>query len=260
MNLFDLQNKYLDLKQCMILGYRGSLAHGTHIPDTDPNSVDDIDLMGVIVPDLSHYFYLNQFGSRGTKEIKDDPWDVVVYEFHKFINLLLKSNPNVISLLWLKDDLYLNKTFEGELLIQNRDLFSSKVAYHSFIEYATAQLSRLQRGVYNGYMGEKRKKMVDKFGFDLKNAVSLVMLLRLGIEFLETGKLTVTRPDAQELKEIKTGKWTLEQVKGESERLMDKIKHAKDISKLPEEPRYEEIEKLCIDIHLSNSNLEFKGF
>lgn len=45
-------------------------------------------------------------------------------------------------------------------------------------------------------------------------------LLPMGAEFLESGHLRVYRTkDAEELKEIKRGGWTLDQVKAEAERL-----------------------------------------
>jgi len=29
-----------------LLAYRGSIAHNMYVPDSDPNSIDDVDLMG----------------------------------------------------------------------------------------------------------------------------------------------------------------------------------------------------------------------
>jgi len=52
-------------------------------------------------------------------------------------------------------------------------------------------------------MGAKRKSLVEKFGYDTKNAAHLILLLRMGIEFLSVGVLHVKRHDAQELLEIK---------------------------------------------------------
>ena len=50
-------------------------------------------------------------------------------------------------------------------------------------------------------MGEKRKAIVRKYQYDVKNAAHLIRLLRMGIEFLETGELRVFRAmDAEELR------------------------------------------------------------
>ena len=32
-----------------LLAYRGSIAHAMYVPGSDPNSIDDIDLMGIVI-------------------------------------------------------------------------------------------------------------------------------------------------------------------------------------------------------------------
>jgi hypothetical protein len=44
----------------ILLGYRGSIAHNMYIPNTDPNSIDDIDLMGVFLAPENFYIGLGQ--------------------------------------------------------------------------------------------------------------------------------------------------------------------------------------------------------
>ena len=166
----------------ILLGYRGSQAHGTYVPNDDPNSFDDIDLMGVCVPPLDHYFGLRHYGSRGTREIMLDPWDVVVYKVRKMVALLAQGNPNVLSLLWLREDHYLNVTPSGRLLIENRQVFMGKHIATSFAGYARSQLQKMTAFSFKGYMGEKRKRLVQKHGYDCKNASHLVRLLRMGME------------------------------------------------------------------------------
>lgn len=57
---------------------------------------------------------------------------------------------------------------------------------------------------------EKRSTLEEQFGYDTKHAAHLVRLLRMGNEILETGQVHVLRPDAQELLDIRKGKWTYE--------------------------------------------------
>src|SRR5678816_4657679 len=94
----------------ILMGYRGSIAHNMFVPKNDPNSIDDKDVLSVCVPDGSHYLGLRSFGSRGTKEVKRDEWDIVIYEARKFISLCLKGNPNVLGHLWLEPQHYMTKT------------------------------------------------------------------------------------------------------------------------------------------------------
>lgn len=227
--------------------WRGSIAHGMYEPSNQPGSVDDRDTMAVVIPDNTYYYGLNEFGSRGTKEFMEGEWDIVVYELQKVMRLLEKGNPNVLSLLWLPDNLYIKRSEVGENLILNRDVFSGRHVYHSFAGYANAQLHKMEHGAFNGYMGEKRKGLVEKYGYDTKNAAHLIRLLRMAIEFLRDGRLIVDRGgyDATELLDIKHGSWSLEKVKREAERLFRRAEDAYDRSTLPPVPDHEVINELC---------------
>lgn len=231
---------------CILLGYRGSVAHGMYVPNSDPNSIDDIDLMGVCVPPIDYYYGLHQYGSRGTKEITQDPYDVVVYEARKMISLLAQGNPNVLSMLWL--DSYLKNSDAGQMLIDSRHIFMAKHVYHSFIGYAHGQMKRMTRFEHNGYMGEKRKQLVAKHGYDTKNAAHLIRLLRMGIEAMQTGKLQVVRPDAEELLSIKHGAFSLDEVQAMADDLFNQCRDAKDNSPLPDKPDMEAINQLCVEM------------
>ena len=196
--------------------YRGSIAHGMYITNSDPNSIDDKDAMYVIVPHIQYYFGLRTYGSQGTREIKRDEWDIVVYEARKFINLLMQGNPNVLMALWLEPNFYIKITPAGQLLIDHREVFVGKHVYRSFVGYAHGQLHRMIHTQFHGHMGAKRKNLVEKYGYDCKNAAHLIRLLRMGTEFLIDGQLYVLRHDASQLLEIKRGEWTLDQVMAEA--------------------------------------------
>lgn len=234
----------------ILLAFRGSVAHGTYEPNTDPNSIDDIDLMGIAVPSLEHYFGLRQFGSRGTVEIVEDPWDIVVYEARKAINLLAKGNPNVLSLLWLPPEHYFHIEDAGRYLIGNKSLFATKVAAKAFVGYARGQFVKMSRLNFEGYMGEKRKRLVQRFGYDTKNAAHAIRILRQGIHFLKTGDLETDRTDidADELLEIKHGKWGLERIKKYTEYLFVKARYAEEHSPLPDRPDMDAINRLAVSV------------
>lgn len=217
----------------VMLAYRGSIAHGMYVPNTDPNSIDDKDLMGLCIPDKRFYFGLHAFEQH---EAVYKEWDSVIYEFRKFVRLLVQQNPNVMSLLWNEPNHFIIMEEPAKRLLANRGLFVSRKAYHAFTGYAFGQLKKMTALAFNGYMGEKRKKLVEKFGYDTKNAAHLIRLLKMGIEFLNDGQLYVDRGrvgDAHQLLAIKRGEWTLEQVKAESDRLFKRAEEAFDRSKLP---------------------------
>lgn len=285
----------------VFLSYRGSESHGTTLPPEDEFGTDDVDLMGAFVHPLEHYF---GFGRRQTLERWVGEYDIVEYEIGKFVSLLLKSNPNVISLLWLPPKSVLVSSPAHERLVEGRNLFASKAVYDSFCGYANGQLRRMTRLVDNnperdremevlnaelqhrrdmqrvhgpgnyargpyrdwsakklgkrlndlrgvsGYMGEKRRKNVERFGYDVKHGAHAIRLLRMGVEFLRSGEFRVDRTgiDVEELKEIKRGLWSLERVQATSERLFAEAKDALHSSKLPERPDRDGAEALLVAI------------
>ncbi len=240
---FDLWDRSL----CLM--YRGSVSHGTHSAPTDPNSIDDVDIFGVVVPPRPYIIGLDTFEQF---ESKVDKWDVLCYDLRKFVRLLIKMNPNVLNALWTPEKFYLRETPAWQRIRENRSLFSSKQIFKSFCGYSQAQMHKMESMVHNGYMGEKRKSLVEKHGYDTKNGQHLIRLLRQGIEFLSTGELNVERPDAQELINIKRGEWSIDRIHNEAKRLFGLIEEAHLNSKLPGQPDRMSINLLLQEILMEN--------
>jgi hypothetical protein len=299
---FEAQNGFPLEPHLVILGLMGSHSHGTYLPPEEPDAVDDIDLMGFVVPPIEYHLGLPRW-QHWTLQV--DELDVVLYSLEKAVRLLLKSNPNIVGLLWLRDDEYLHRHPAFALLHSRRDIFSSQAAAEAFAGYAADQLKRMEafdlermteyealtktigargpvgdvveadaarlkhiaanwpmdievinrfrklhREHFSGYMGAKRKAMVRKYQYDVKNAAHLIRLLRMGNEFIQTGTLQVYRTtDADELKRIKRGGWTLEQVKDEAARLFAGVEAARARSPLKVEPDADAANALLIDLH-----------
>ena len=251
----------------ILLGYRGSVAHNMYIPNSDPNSIDDIDIMGVFLARENFYVGLGQakaisnvglgqkeFANPQTieimKEVDGVMWDCVYYELRKFIKLLLRGNPNTLNLLWIKPEHYLMQKESGKTIVENRNGFLGKnPLYDSFTGYADGQLRRMTHFKTEGYMGKKRKKLIEKYGYDTKNAAHLIRLLTMGIEALNTNKMKIFRDkDVNTLLDIKTGKWSLKKVKNLSKKLFKLAKKAHAKSTLPNEPDYLMAERITMKI------------
>ena len=234
---------YYSIMMCMA----GSQVHGTDNEDSDE------DYFGVVVPPTSRMLGLTNFDRWRYPE--DSDLDASVFSLRKYVGLLIKNNPTMLETLWLREEDYCPRatTQSFRRLVAKREAFSSLRAYPAFSGYAYNQLSRMERGVTSGRMGAKRKKNVEKFGYDTKNASHLLRLYRMGIEFVETGQLNVFRThDRKELLDIKNGEWDLEDVKAEAELLHDRMKAAKETSPLPKEPDMEAIDNLLIDISMDH--------
>ena len=222
----------------VLLGRRGSEAHGLYQgPSAD--GLDDRDLMGVVVPPLRYHLGLR--GWDGVEAIKDE-WDTVLYSLRKFVRLLLKQNPNVLSLLWLADEDYLLVTATGRQIIAHRDLFRGRDrAYKAFAGYANSQLQRMTRGERRGYMGAKR-------------AAHCIRLLHMGEEYLRTGVINVRRTwDHDLLLGIKGGEVGLDFIQKYAAERFAGIKEAVDDSPLPAECDEAAVEALLM--HLTSVQL-----
>ena len=222
----------------------GSHSHGTYVPPDDPSGVDDEDYMAVVVPPQYAVYGLEHFDHA---EMKEGSLDCVIYSWGKYIRLLLKSNPNVLGTLWLDpQDSWSEQVYPWASLVRSRHIFATKAALPAFAGYAAAQLHKMEHFAHQGYMGEKRKQIVSRYGYDTKNAAHLVRLLRMCSEFMVTGEMVVRRPDAAEIIEIKRGGWTLDRVKAEAERLFALCKENAAQSKLPGRPDLNAVENLLM--------------
>lgn len=325
----------------LVLAKIGSHSHNTYIPKDDPNAVDDTDYMGIVVPPLRYLLGVKYTNWDGL-QFQHEELDCVFYSFKKYASLMLKSNPNILGLTWLRPEFYVYQDKLWSHLLRHRDIFASKMAYPAFSGYAHGQMermtafdidtqnewdlankiisivgntkndvvnnrtinsptldqaraiddatwlgegasivekagwqvfpgspnvimvgqTRIQEAIksikkiharhFQGYMGDKRKNLVRKSGYDTKNAAHLIRLMRMCNEFLPTGELQVYRTtDAQEIRDIKSGKWSLDQVKAEAEKLFAEAKILKDQSPLPAEPDLDTIDILVQEVHLS---------
>lgn len=247
-----LYNYVFDEKN-VLEGYRGSIAHNLHIPREadDVFGIDDIDYFGIYMFPLEYYLSLEgYYHSKEVVDVKIEADDTVKYEIHKAFHLLSQCNPNIISFLFNKPEHYTGISEGGKLLLENRKVFFSRRRIRDgFAGYAYAQLEKLTKGAYMGYMGAKRKAVVDKHGYDTKNAATLIRLLRQGIECMATGEITTYRTtDREFLLEIKTGKYSLDQIQDMADKEFKQLDKAFDNSILPLENSKAAINQLLVNI------------
>jgi len=128
----------IDLKSSLIyLARHGSHAYGLNTPESD------LDTKGVLIPPVDYIHGL--FVVEQVENSKDIPGnDSVVYEIRKFFRLAADCNPNIIEVLFCDDSDILISTKVGEKLRENRELFLSRKAKHTFSGYAFSQLKRIK--------------------------------------------------------------------------------------------------------------------
>lgn len=155
----------------------------------------------------------------------------------------------MLSLLWIRREDYLLLTKAGEILIQNRNEFLSKRIYTALSGYVHNQVNKMKKNEFHGYMGEKRKELVTRFGYDTKAAAHAVRLLKMGCELFRDGQVNVFRADdAVQLLEIKRGNWEIERVRAYCRDLEEEMRQYKNQSDIPDEVNMERINQIAVEI------------
>jgi predicted nucleotidyltransferase len=231
-------------EQVIISGIMGSRSVGTNTTESDYDS------MSVVLGSEDIYLGMDWWGQQGTKENKSEQGEHTSYELTKFLRLCQGFNPNVIPLLWLRDEDYTVKTEFGKQLIENRDMFNSKVAYHAFAGYAHNQMKKMGDPTCGtGRMGEARKALREKYGYDTKYAYHAVRLLRMCLEFFRTNgkELNVWRKDidAHNLLRIRNGEYPYETIMSMLDIHMADLKRVGETSLLPDNPDKKRIRDFC---------------
>jgi hypothetical protein len=171
--------------------------------------------------------------------------DYVVPLFAKFI----KPDERILAMEWLQMGIKSQINVFNSLGIQYIkdeyiDQASRELAfYNSNTEWNQYENWRKSRNI-------KRSDLEAKFGFDTKHAMHLVRLFRMGKEYFEKDTLFVDRTgiDAEELKEIRNGSWSIEKLRDYTEQQDKELAKLYVSSKLKKSPDRSKISDLCVEI------------
>jgi predicted nucleotidyltransferase len=105
-----------------------------------------------------------------------------------------------------------------------------------------------------------RAELEAKYSYDCKHASHLVRLLRMCREILETGKVIVKRPDAQELLEIRNGAWDYDKLVTWAEQEDVLLNEVAKNSKLSKQPDRVFLDNLCHNVVSWGLRLSSKNF
>jgi uncharacterized protein len=166
-------------------------------------------------------------------------YDIVIYSLRKWTRLALAGNPTTLAMLYSANPIKL--TADGVMLRALASHFASKLAISRFLGYLSAQRQRLlgERGQKN----VNRQDLVEKFGYDTKYAGHIVRLGYQGVEYGQTGKLTLpmAEPMRQRVRDIRDGLVLLNDVLTETGQLEQQLVDLKDTSPLPDYPNSDKI-------------------
>lgn len=121
------------------------------------------------------------------------------------------------------------------ILIVQEDTY--KAAHRKWKEYWSWKKNR----------NKTRAQLEEKYSYDVKHAMHLFRLLKMGKEILTEGKVIVRRPDAKELLDIRNGKWDYDTMLAKAEKLDAELNDLYETCTLQDSPDREGINNLYIE-------------
>lgn len=113
---------------------RGSTLYNTNI------ETSDVDYGGVFILPNEKLLGLPDFYKD---QVSDEKHDTTYYEFNRWVELLLKANPNALESLYVPQDKIVGDIHPAvKLIMDNRDLFLTKECFKSLSGYAYAQIQK----------------------------------------------------------------------------------------------------------------------
>ncbi len=218
----------------------GSGAHGIA-----KEGRDDRDEMGICLEPFAlawstegqfdQHIYRTATERTGKQDAPSQPGDLdlTIYSLRKWARLALAGNPTVLIPLFGP---LVASNAHGAVLREMAPMFASKLAISRFLGYLGAQRQRLlgERGQKN----VNRRDLVEKFGFDTKYAGHMIRLGFQGVEYGQTGKLTLPMEPVsrQYVRDVREGLVPLNDVLTKCGELEQELADLKDTSPLPDQP------------------------
>jgi predicted nucleotidyltransferase len=217
---------------CLFVG--GSHLHGAKV-----SGYDDLDIYGCYIepPErilgvlgLEHFVWSS--GSSREKNTANDV-DITTYSLQRWGQLIRKGNPAILHYLFAANALAPSDTWD-KFIGSHREQLISKRAARQYIGFAASQRMRLtgERGM--GRHGQ-RPDLIEQYGFDVKFAMHYVRLLGECRELLREHKVTLPRPEKELLIDIRTGKYTQDQVFEIGDSLASECQQLLEKSDLPDD-------------------------
>ena len=130
-------------------------------------ATSDEDTGGVFICPQSYLYGLR---SEYPEQVADEKNDTVFYEFGRWIELLLKSNPTALESLFAPEDCIIGEVHPAvQFVLDHKEMFLSKECFKTFYGYAVSQIGKargLNKKIVNPV--EKRLDILD-FCYTFKN-------------------------------------------------------------------------------------------
>ncbi|MEA2296132.1 MAG: uncharacterized protein QOE86_3771 [Solirubrobacteraceae bacterium] len=233
-NVDNAKHRAIAEPNTVLLGLVGSTVHGVTVDDAD-----DRDEMGICIEPPEHVIGLHGFDQwvyRTQPEgARSGPGDVdrTVYSLRKWCRLALAGNPTVMLLLHVPDAQCSVIEEPGRVLRANKQWFASRRAGHAYLGYMQRQRERMTG--QRGQMRVNRPELIERYGYDTKYAGHVLRLGYQGIEFLQSGRLTLPmrEPERTRVLDVRNGRVSFEEVLAEADDLQRGLELLLEESPLP---------------------------
>lgn len=198
----------------------GSRLFGIDGPDSD------YDYIGATIE--GEDYRLGLMGPFEQHTFEGEGYEGTVYSLHKMVTMLMSGNPTILTTMFaepIRDDY-------GICTPQFREMAVSRKAGKAFMGYMTSQRLKM----LGQKTGTNRPALIGTYGFDTKFAGHMIRLGLQGVEFLETGKITLPMPEADSVREIREGHWMLDDIMSLASNIEGRLEHAYKTTSLPAEP------------------------
>lgn len=226
----------------------GSELHGAKVGTTD-----DTDLYGVYIEDPEHALGLSPrdhyvWSTAGDdRRNRPDDVDVTLYSLRKWAGMAAKGNATALHFLFAEPKGVPPGTWRK--IQKHRQVFLARNSAKQFLGFADDQFKRLTGEKGRGKKGQ-RPEYIGRFGYDTKAAMHGLRLLYECIELMQSGTITLPRPERDLLIAVRSGSWTFEKVLTHAQRLFKDVEDSVKNSRLPETVNPPAISRLIAQAHL----------
>jgi predicted nucleotidyltransferase len=180
-----------------------------------------------------------------------DDIDLNLYSLRKWAGMAATGNTTALEFLFVNNMIHDHEAFPTiweRHIVPNTMHFVSKRAGFHFKAFAEAMKLRLSGG-NTGKHGQ-RPELEAEFGYDVKGAMHMLRVLGEGIELMETGMITLPRPDVDFLKDVRNGKHTWDEVEMIADVKFSILDETREKSFLPDELDRAKVSRIITDAQL----------
>jgi hypothetical protein len=249
-NLDNATHRAIAEPNTVLLVLVWSTVHGVTV-----DSADDRDEMGICIEPPEYVAGLRPFAQwvfRTQPEgARSGPGDVdrTVYSLRKWCRLALSGNPTVMLLLHGPEEQCSILEQTGRDLRANKRWFAARRAGRAYLGYMERQRDRMTGE--RGQMRVNRPELIQHYGFDTKYAGHVLRLGYQGIEFLETGSLTLPMPEPERARilDVRNGRVPFVDVLAEADELHGRLETLLQTSPLPGQPDHDAVNEFLADAY-----------